>query len=290
MANALNIFYRLTTPEYLIITFFSFFSILFLINTDGLSISTSLTTFASLALIVLALNSFNQIYDLKSDRVNKPNRPLIKKEISIKGVFLLSYTLFFISIILSLLVNLNFFIIILSFIIVSVTYSAPPIRLKKFPLSGIFIGTYIYGIVPLLSALAISQNANVIYAAIFGLFFILLAFSASSIKDLEDLEGDKKMKIISLPLLIGPKNSKCLVFSLFSFTWIYLLFSILLAIIPPKFLYSLIVYLIILLLISQLLFNHKKGDETTQSKYLTAIMILVAIMEVFLVINARLIS
>jgi len=286
--HPLKIFYRLTVPEYLIVTSFSFFSAYFLFNQVIFS-KNSIIAFISLSLGVLALNSFNQVFDFSIDKINKPKRPIVTGQISKKNAFLVSCTMFLGSLLLSLLANYILFLLIFSFVIISIIYSMPPIRLKKVPLSGIFVGTYLHGIIPFFSAVAISYYPNLNYVVILGLFFVLLAFSSSSIKDLEDLKGDKKAGLLSLPLIIGEEKTRRVICFLFSFTGVYLLISILLGALSIKFLYSLVAYLLILIFIFYMISTYKQRKEVTQSKSLTSIMFLIAIMEAIIAINSKII-
>jgi 4-hydroxybenzoate polyprenyltransferase len=286
--HKIKIFFQLTVPEYLIITFFSFFSAYFLFNQIIFSAS-SVLTFISLSLGVLALNSFNQVFDFSIDKINKPKRPIVSDRISKKNALLLACIMFLGSLLISFLVDYILFLLVLSFVIISIIYSMPPIRLKKLPLSGMFVGTYLHGVIPFFSAVVISNYTNPLYTMVFGLFFILLAFSSSPIKDLEDIKGDKNAGLVSLPLMMGEERAKLTVSLLFSFTGVYLLISILLNILPMKFLYSLVAYVIILLVIFYMLFRYKYKKEVTQSKFLTLIMFLIAIIEVLIVINSKLI-
>jgi 4-hydroxybenzoate polyprenyltransferase len=275
-------------PEYLIVTSFSFFSAYFLFNQVIFS-KNSIIAFISLSLGVLALNSFNQVFDFSIDKINKPKRPIVTGQISKKNAFLVSCTMFLGSLLLSLLANYILFLLIFSFVIISIIYSMPPIRLKKVPLSGIFVGTYLHGIIPFFSAVAISYYPNLNYVVILGLFFVLLAFSSSSIKDLEDLKGDKKAGLLSLPLIIGEEKTRRVICFLFSFTGVYLLISILLGALSIKFLYSLVAYLLILIFIFYMISTYKQRKEVTQSKSLTSIMFLIAIMEAIIAINSKII-
>ncbi len=154
--------------------------------------------------------AINDYFDYKVDKVNKPKRPIPSGRILRRNALIYSFSLFFIANTITL-IFLNFQMFILSVLnsICLVLYSW---KLKKLPLLGNFCvswfvaSTFIFG----------SLLSKTITLTIFILF--LMAFSANVgreiAKSIEDIKGDKKANIKSLPIVAG-KSFSALVASIF---------------------------------------------------------------------------
>lgn len=168
-------------------------------------ISGNFTLNAFLACIVVLMvigggNAINDYFDYKIDAINKPNRPIPSGRISLNSAKIYSVALFVIGTILSFIIGLLPGLIALFTSVVLILYAY---NLKKMPLIGnmavsFFIGlTFIFGAVvvgePLLSILGFSP------------FFITMM--REIVKDMEDMEGDKKEGARTLPILYGLKSS-----------------------------------------------------------------------------------
>lgn len=168
-------------------------------------ISGNFTLNAFLACIVVLMvigggNAINDYFDHKIDKINKPNRPIPSGRISLNAAKIYSVTLFVIGTILAFIIGLLPGLIALFTSIVLILYAY---NLKKMPLIGnmavsFFIGlTFVFGAVvvgePLLSILGFSP------------FFITMM--REIVKDMEDMEGDKKEGARTLPILYGLKSS-----------------------------------------------------------------------------------
>ncbi len=168
-------------------------------------ISGNFTLNAFLACIVVLMvigggNAINDYFDHKIDKINKPNRPIPSGRISLNAAKIYSVALFVIGTILAFIIGLLPGLIALFTSIVLILYAY---NLKKMPLIGnmavsFFIGlTFVFGAVvvgePLLSILGFSP------------FFITMM--REIVKDMEDMEGDKKEGARTLPIQCGLKSS-----------------------------------------------------------------------------------
>ncbi|MGB9720126.1 MAG: UbiA family prenyltransferase [bacterium] len=166
--------------------------------------------FNSLAIIIIflcpclgfwALQILNDFFDAEADVISRPRNPIVrgikKSYYSLAGLFL-----FLIVLILSAILNYQAFLIMLSFLLLGVLYSVPPVRLKRLPL----VSTFILSLAVLLSIglghsvvyyeKALNQMPSLlIYAVLLGVTF---GFTA---KDLNDAESDKQNGIITFPVL-----------------------------------------------------------------------------------------
>ncbi len=167
------------------------------------------TLIALLSVIFLngASNSINQVCDIKTDEISKPFRPIPKGDISLKSALFFSITLYIISLLFGIFVNIQFFIILIISTIISILYSVPPFRIKKqwyLSNSSIAISR---GLLLTLAGWSIATSIWNPIPWYLGLIFTIYHFGATSLKDFQDIEGDKKEGVITLPIKYGMKKT-----------------------------------------------------------------------------------
>jgi 4-hydroxybenzoate polyprenyltransferase len=159
------------------------------------------------AVLNAASNTLNQIYDLEIDRINKPKRPLPSGRVSLRAAWAFTWITYAIALWLAWLVAPGgrrecFWIVVIATVI-TVVYSAPPLRTKRF---GIWANVTIA--IPrgvLLKVAGWSSMKTVLgtepwfIGAIFGLFLL----GASTTKDFADMEGDARGGCRTLPIVHG---------------------------------------------------------------------------------------
>ena len=173
----------------------------------------------SILLITMGGYLINDIYDIESDKINKPGKVYISRIISIKSglflYFLTSITGLILGFYLSINKNLNhlsgFFIVtvILLFIYTKI--------LKKLPLIGNIIVALLVSLPIFLvyefdhSMISIKDIFDNLFLSIIIFFYLLFAFLTTLIreiiKDLQDIKGDNKFKLKTLPIMIGNKRT-----------------------------------------------------------------------------------
>ena len=166
-------------------------------------------------------NIINDIIDYKIDSKNNLNRPIALNLISIKGAFIYSILLLFIACIITINFNhltksLIFFIIIPLIILYTPFF-------KKIPLLGNAIVSFILSMVFVITSTYLlgEIHRDIIPPFIFSFFLMLIR---EIVKDIADLEGDKKFNIQTLPVKFGINTT--LLFIYF-FTLLLLISSIL---------------------------------------------------------------
>jgi 4-hydroxybenzoate polyprenyltransferase len=177
--------------------------------------------------IAVAGNIINDIYDVETDLVNKPNRIIVDKHISEKAAF----NLFIIFNIIG--VGLGFYLandinrsgFATLFVITSALLYVYSTYLKYL----ILIGNIVISILIVLSILIVGffdlipnlspSNKDVHI----GIFQILLVYSAFAfvlnlirevVKDIEDINGDYKAEMKTLPIVIGRERTTIIAFAL----------------------------------------------------------------------------
>ena len=170
-----------------------------------------------LMLVVFLLGGFsniiNDILDYKIDLKNNLNRPIVTNKISIKAAFLYALFLFFLACYLT----LNFNAItqsLIFFVIIPLIILYTPI-FKKIPLLGNFVVSAILSMVFIITStyLLAKVHFSIIPPIIFSFFLMLIR---EIVKDIADLEGDRKFNINTLPVKFGI-NVAIIFIYLFSF-------------------------------------------------------------------------
>jgi 4-hydroxybenzoate polyprenyltransferase len=161
----------------------------------------------SAAVLNAASNVNNQYFDLEIDKLNKQFRPLPSGRISKKKTIIFAFILYFSALILSRLINLQFFFIVLITAIITFFYSAPPLRIKKYPFfSNIFIALP-RGMFLIVAGWSTVRPIFNIEPWFIGLIFALYLMGAATTKDFSDIKGDSQFGIKTLPVLYGPEKA-----------------------------------------------------------------------------------
>ncbi|MFY0712732.1 geranylgeranylglycerol-phosphate geranylgeranyltransferase [Seonamhaeicola sp. NFXS20] len=177
--------------------------------------------------IAAAGNIINDIYDVETDLVNKPNKVIVGKSISEKKAFNLFIALNIIGVglgyYLSYLVGKSAFFSI--FIIISVLLYLYASYFKQTPLIGnivisILVGLsiLIVGVFELLPNITPqNQLLQLVYFKVI-LYYAFFAFIINLIreiaKDIEDIDGDYKSGMNTLPIAIGRERASNMLFAL----------------------------------------------------------------------------
>lgn len=286
MNARIRTFVNLTVPQYLIFIFFTTGSaILVMAQSISPSIPENfLKVLISLSFAVFGLNSLNQIFDVEIDKISKPLRPIPAKEVSVKGVYIFSLSSFLMASLISLTVSRMFTKLTLFFVFLSIIYSVPPIRLKRYGISSNLIGGSLYGAIPFLSSWSIvggDFNLN------FFIFFYGLTIVIATMKDFEDSKADKKAGIDTLPVLLGPKKARyIMLFAVFSILFMMLVSSLLK---KNIFIYPTLFSFIVLYYLTKIDFQNY-ADSTSQSRNVTLGMIAIVLVELSYGVTSFMIS
>lgn len=186
----------------------------------------SLLVLATLC-IAAAGNVINDIYDVEIDKINKPEKVLVGKKITEKNAYNLFIALNVIG------VAIGFYLantigkptFSALFIIISALLYLYASSLKQMLLVGnllisvlVAMSLIIVGIFDLMPAITPANRAvqSTIFSIVldYSLFAFSLNFIREIVKDLEDINGDKKGNINTLAIALGRKRTEIIVFSL----------------------------------------------------------------------------
>ncbi len=177
--------------------------------------------------IAAAGNIINDIQDIEADIINKPNKVLITKQISKKIATTYYYACNAFGIVLGLYIaiHVNRTSFVATFIGTALLLNVYSMSLKKKPIIGnivvsllISLSILIVGFFDIIPAIS-KENGIDQYLAFKGLidysvFAFMFNFLREMVKDVEDVEGDKKLNMKTLPILIGTSKTKYVIFGL----------------------------------------------------------------------------
>ena len=177
--------------------------------------------FVIIAIIFIALFSIivNDIEDINIDKISNPDRPLVKKTISISAYKKISWMFLFLALLYSIFAGPSIFFLLLIVIISYYVYSAPPLKLKRIP----FFSKIVIGFNSLLLILVGYNLAggNILTFPKSIALFVLISFTAcANFIDIKDYKGDEKVGIKTLPGILGLETSKKVIGSFFLITYI----------------------------------------------------------------------
>ena len=155
----------------------------------------------SAALIGAGANAINDVFDLEIDRVNRPDRPLPSRAVSVGTARLVWMATALVGVGLSALLSPLHLGIALGAVVLLYAYSA---WLKRMPLAGNLAVALILGVAILYGGLAVAPEGSA--ALWLGAAFAFVTTLAREIaKDVEDMIGDEVEGARTLPLSAGPR-------------------------------------------------------------------------------------
>lgn len=279
MIKDLKYFFLLSRPLNVFITLLAFVLAAFIAKGNGILFFQDIDFwYACVALTVITASGYwvNDAFDFKIDRENKPNRVIVNAQLSVKKVL----TAYFLVVILTLTASL----LLQSFVLFWVNLAAVMLLflyawlLKRTTVIGNIVIATLTGLVIYYAALIYVPRTAIMWMIMFA---FEVTFLREVVKDAEDIKGDLKFKLQTLPIRIGVSATRrvlqfCYLIFILScnlpileaayreqaFNWPYLIASIVLVQIPAGY----------------LLLDVGKAAGTTdfakQSKYLKILIIL----------------
>ena len=206
----------LIRPLNFVITFVSVFVAALICKPDTiLTLNLVLAAFAA-SVVLASGNIINDIKDVEVDKINRPERPLPSGKISRINAYTLYLILVLISILISFLLNEMAALIVLLSIVLLFVYSK---YLKQIPLVGNTTVSFLTGLVFIYGGVVVGNPSAAIIPAVFA---FLINFIRELIKDMQDVEGDKKANVVTFPIKYGFHKSKILILL---FTILLILFT-----------------------------------------------------------------
>ncbi len=150
-------------------------------------------------------NALNQVADIETDRINRPERPIPAGTISLKAARRFSTITGLAALALGWFAGIAYFLCIIVTIPITAAYSLPPARTKRIPfLANATIATP-RGLGMVIAGWAVGGGLFRAEAWVLGGLAWFYIFGASTTKDFGDIEGDQATGCRTLPILYGPK-------------------------------------------------------------------------------------
>lgn len=259
MTGKLTTLVKLCRPVNFIITFISVI-VASIICSPGAIPDQKIFLAAFVAAIVLASgNIYNDITDIEIDKINRPDRPLPSGKIKSNEAYILYFFFTAIAVVCSFFLESIASIIVLFSILLLIIYSK---ILKRIPILGNFTIALLAGLVFIFGGVVVDNPAAAIIPAVFAFLINLIR---EIVKDMEDVDGDKKVGIKTFPIAFGYQKSKYLIlilsFILILFTlypFITKIYKIEYFVIVMVFVNSLIIYCLKILFQDQSVKNLRK--------------------------------
>ena len=242
-----------------------------------------------LATIFIAAGGYiiNDIYDIETDKVNKPDKVIINKYITEKNAL----TLFIIFNVIG--VGLGFYLsnvvgksgFFVIFIIASALLYIYSSYLKQMPLVGNIVVSLVVSLSILLIGVfelspAMTDNNRSIQIMFFkiildyAIFAFMINLIRELVKDIEDIDGDHKAGMQTLPIVLGRERTNKIVFVLSLIP----LFSVVYYVISYLFKQQLVVGYFLVLVIAPLIYISIKlfsAEQKAQYKHISLVLKLV---------------
>ena len=190
------------------------------------------------AFLNAANNSLNQIYDLEIDRINKPNRPLVTGELSIREAWVFTWIMYALGTLPTWLVVVypyttwgqkffaplawhECFFIYLTALVATFVYSVPALgRTKAHPIGANVTIAIPRGMLLKVAGWTMVARALWLEPWFIGLIFMLFLLGAASTKDFSDMKGDLAGGCRTLPIRFGVRKAAWMISPFFVFPWL----------------------------------------------------------------------
>ncbi|MEK9151429.1 MAG: UbiA family prenyltransferase [Patescibacteria group bacterium] len=163
----------------------------------------------------------NDCYDIRIDAQTNKTRPLIENTIPSELYKTFGILFFIASLVLSGIVSFSALLLLAGYQAIAWLYSAPPLRLKRFPIIATVLAAFAGVLVLVIGFLVISPENGLRMLPLPILSFLFIAYALSlTIKDFKDMKGDALDHTYTLPVLLGAAKAKLFIGSL-----VFLLFA-----------------------------------------------------------------
>lgn len=202
MLKKISAYIKITRPINIVITFCVVVVAILISQKNPTGISLIILSSLAAALTAAAGNIINDIFDIETDKTAHPDRVLTTGRLTKTEAMIEYFLLNIIAGIIAIYLSPKLFIIVVFSILLLYLYSA---YLKKIPLIGNITVALLTGLAFIYGGFAVANPAAAIVPAVFAFFINLIR---EIVKDIQDIEGDKKQKIITYPIKFGIEPAK----------------------------------------------------------------------------------
>jgi len=161
---------------------------------------------ATLASLNAASNSINQVYDLEADKITKPYRPISRGLITVEEARTTAFLLYIFVIARAYLLSSIFGLMVSTLAICTICYNMPPIRLRDRLWFNNISLAFSRGMLGFVAAYSILGTPTESTPWIIGSILFLFLIGAACVKDVMDVEGDRKIGTKTLVIEYGVRG------------------------------------------------------------------------------------
>jgi geranylgeranylglycerol-phosphate geranylgeranyltransferase len=182
-----------------------------------------------------ASNGINQVYDLEIDRTNKPKRMIPAGRMTVREAMVVSSVLYVVALALAWAINLQCFTLVLIAAILTIVYSVPPFRTKRWGLAANFTIAVPRGLLLKVAGWSAAKTIMHPESWYIGSIFFFFLLGASTTKDFADMKGDAAGGCVTLPIKYGVKKAAYIISPSFVLPFLLMPLGAWLHILTPRF-------------------------------------------------------
>jgi 4-hydroxybenzoate polyprenyltransferase len=159
-------------------------------------------------------NAINDYFDVKSDRINKPEKIVIEKSIKRRWAIIIHWGFNALALCISIYLSWRFsswFYVFIHFFSTSLLWVYSVYLKQRLIWSNVSISVLV-AIIPIISLKGTHdlgvESQHLISLIFIACFALVINFSREVIKDIQDMEGDKVRNVRSIPLVFGSEKAR----------------------------------------------------------------------------------
>ncbi|MFA9221751.1 MAG: UbiA family prenyltransferase, partial [Sediminibacterium sp.] len=165
----------------------------------------------TIVLITAGGNFINDYFDVRVDRINKPDAVYVETKVKRRVVILAHIVATTLGVLISFFVgkSMHSYLPFIAAIGISIALGLYTPFFKKRVLSGNLLVSLCIGVIPIWSVWPQLSNLHIAFwTAVFAGFAFTLNFSREIVKDIEDAEGDAAENYKTLPVVMGTQTAR----------------------------------------------------------------------------------
>jgi len=159
-------------------------------------------------------NAINDYFDVKSDRINKPEKIVIEKSIKRRWAIIIHWGFNALALCISIYLSWRFsswFYVFIHFFSTSLLWAYSVYLKQRLFWSNLSVSLLV-AIIPIISLKGTYdlgvESSHLISLIFIACFALVINFSREVIKDIQDMEGDKLRNVRSIPLVFGSEKAR----------------------------------------------------------------------------------
>jgi geranylgeranylglycerol-phosphate geranylgeranyltransferase len=270
-------FIIISRPLNFFITFFSVIVSAVICLTDEYSAREIMFAALSASLIASSGYVINDYFDIEADKLNHPERPLVRVKLTKNQSLYYYFILIIVSLFFSIQINSFAFLISIIAAILLFLYSY---KLKEIILIGNILVSVLTGMVFIYGGAAVD---NFSYAVIPALFAFLINLIREVVKDMEDSDGDLQANVITYPLKYGFNPAKKFIFLISIFLILFTMYPFFIRLYRIEyFIFVMVIVNPVLVFVIKSLYENDSRKNLNKLSFLLKLDMLIGLIAIYL--------